>query len=224
MSRWGRFELYLTEFYLSDISEKPCLNYLSAERHLHERDLSWFRVRAANALMNPETLMKLPVLLLLTLLVPLVSVAEDTTPNIDAVGKVIDDFHDAAAHGDKARYFGHMTDDAVYLGTDEWERWPKYPVFSDYVDGRFKDGTGWTYQSVERTVAFNEREDVAWFDEVLFSETNGRIRGTGVLTLSSGQWKIEHYAMSFLIFNENWDEVIELTKKTRELKESASSQ
>jgi hypothetical protein len=62
--------------------------------------------------------------------------------------------------------------------------------------------------------------DVAWFDEVLFSETNGRIRGTGVLTRQSGQWKLEHYAMSFLIFNENWDEVIELTRKTKALKES----
>ena len=58
------------------------------------------------------------------------------------------------------------------------------------------------------------------FDEVLYSETNGRFRGTGVLTLQSGQWQLEHYAMSFLIFNENWDEVIELTKRTKVLKES----
>ena len=59
----------------------------------------------------------------------------------------------------------------------------------------------------------------AWFDEVLYSEKNGRLRGTGVLTLRFGEWKLEHYAMSFLIFNENWDEVIELTKRTRVLKE-----
>jgi len=31
---------------------------------------------------------------------------------------------------------------------------------------------------------------------------------------------LEHYAMSFLILNENWDEVIELTKSTKALKES----
>ncbi len=83
------------------------------------------------------------------------------------------------------------------------------PDFDDYVDGRFKDGTGWNYKSVDRTIRFSNRSDVAWFDEVLYSETNGRIRGTGVLTRQSGQWKLEHYAMSFLIFNENWDEVIE---------------
>jgi len=73
---------------------------------------------------------------------------------------------------------------------------------------------------VDRHIRFNDRRDVAWFDEVLFSQTNGRIRGTGVLTQRSGHWKLEHYAMSFLIFNENWDEVIELTRKTRVLKES----
>jgi len=96
----------------------------------------------------------------------------------------------------KERYFSHLTDDAVYLGTDEWERWPKHPDFDDYVDGRFKDGSGWIYKSVDRTIRFNDRSDVAWFDDVLYSETNGRIRGTGVLTRQSGQWKLEHYAMS----------------------------
>ena len=136
---------------------------------------------------------------------------------IEAVARVIDDFHDAAKHGDKERYFSHLTDDSVYLGTDEWERWPTYPDFDDYVDSRFKDGSGWDYKSVDRTIRLNDRQDVAWFDEVLFSETSGRIRGTGVLTLQSGQWKLEHYAMSFLIFNENWDEVIELTRKTKAL-------
>jgi len=157
--------------------------------------------------------------LICLVLTAVVFAQEKTGPHLEAVGKVIDDFHDAAVHGDKDRYFGHLTNDAVYLGTDEWERWPKYPDFDDYVSGRFKDGSGWSYKSVERTIRFNDRSDVAWFDEVLYSEINGRLRGTGVLTLRSGQWKLEHYAMSFLIFNENWDEVIELTKRTKALKE-----
>jgi len=167
--------------------------------------------------------MKSRQLLLLALLMPLVATADSTGPNVEAVGKVLDDFHDAAAHGDKERYFSHLTERAVFMGTDEWERWPKHPDFSDYVDGRFKDGVGWTYKSVERAIQFNERSDVAWFDEVLFSETHGRFRGTGVLTRQSGEWKLEHYAMSFLILNENWEEVAELTRRTRALKESGAS-
>ena len=159
-------------------------------------------------------------LLFLTLLLPLTVAAENTGPDVEAVGNVIDDFHDAAAHGDKERYLGHLTEHAVFMGTDEWERWPKHPEFIEYVNSRFKDGTGWSYKSVERTIRFGERPDIAWFDEVLYSERNGRFRGTGVLTRQSGQWQLEHYAMSFLILNENWDEVIELTKTTKALKDS----
>jgi len=145
--------------------------------------------------------------------------AQDSEPTVEAIEAVIDDFHDAAAHGDKARYLGHMTDDAVFMGTDEWERWPKKPDFEEYVGSRFQDGRGWTYRSVDRNVRVSELGNVAWFDEVVFSETSGRFRGTGVLLLEDGEWKIAHYALSFLVFNENWQDVIELTRKTREEKE-----
>jgi ketosteroid isomerase-like protein len=134
--------------------------------------------------------------------------------DVDDIGKVLDNFHDAAAHADKDRYLGLMTDDAVFMGTDEWERWPKHPDFTDYVDGRFKNG-GWSYKSVERQIRVADSGGIAWFDEVVFSESNGRFRGTGVLTRQNGTWKIAHYAMSFLVLNENWEEVVELTKKTK---------
>ncbi len=139
----------------------------------------------------------------------------------EAVDAVLDDFHAAAAAGDRDRYLGLMTANGVFLGTDEWERWPKEPDFTDYVSGRFSDGGGWTYRSVDRNVDFSPDGGVAWFDEVVFSETNGRFRGTGVLLLQDGEWRIAHYAMSFLIFNEDWPAVVELTRKTREAKKGA---
>ena len=162
-------------------------------------------------------------LVFLTLLLPLVATSDDSTAEMNAIAKVIDGFHDAAAHGDKDRYLGHMTDDGVFLGTDEWERWPKQPEFIDYVGSRFKDGAGWNYRSVDRQIRIADSGDTAWFDEVLFSEQNGRFRGTGVLAKQDGTWKIAHYAMSFLVLNENWTEVIELTKKTMELKDSSAA-
>ncbi len=158
-------------------------------------------------------------LLVLPLLLCLPGVANSS--EVDEIGKVLDDFHDAAAHGDKDRYLGHLSEDAVFMGTDEWERWPKNPDFTDYVDGRFENGHGWNYKSVERKIRVSESADVAWFDEVVFSESNGRFRGTGVLTMRNGSWKISHYAMSFLILNENWDEVIELTRKTKDQLENS---
>jgi hypothetical protein len=158
---------------------------------------------------------------LLGILVPFLAVAADVETDI---GVVLDDFHDAAAHGDKSRYLGHMTDDAVFMGTDEWERWPKYPDFTDYVNMRFKDGKGWDYRSVERTIEVSDDGETAWFDEVVFSERNGRFRGTGVLVQERGTWKIAHYAMSFLVFNEDWEEVIELTRQTRQEKAAGGAQ
>ena len=152
---------------------------------------------------------------LLALLFSMIAAADSTESKMVSIGRIIDDFHDAAAHGDKMRYLGHLSEDAVFMGTDEWERWPKHPDFADYVDSRFKDGSGWTYKSVERTIRVAESADIAWFDEVIFSERSGRFRGTGVLTLQGGEWKIGHYAMSFLVLNENWEEVVDLTKKTR---------
>mgnify|MGYP001811807556 CR=1 FL=1 len=131
-----------------------------------------------------------------------------------SIGAVIDDFHAAAAAGDKDRYLGHMTENGVFMGTDEWERWPKNPDFTEYVGGRFQNGTGWSYRSVEREIMLAGSEDVAWFAEVVFSEANGRFRGTGVVVKQDGEWKIAHYAMSFLIFNEDWPAVIEMTRKT----------
>ena len=139
------------------------------------------------------------------------------------VDAVLDAFHEAAADADRTRYLGLMTDNGVFLGTDEWERWPKNPDFTDYVTTRFRDG-GWSYRSVERHVDFSPGGDVAWFDEVVFSETSGRFRGTGVLLKGEDGWKIAHYALSFLVFNEDWEEVIELTRATREAKAAEASQ
>lgn len=139
-----------------------------------------------------------------------------------AIAAVLDDFHDAAAYGDKTRYLDHMTDDAVFMGTDEWERWPK-SAFTDYVGSRFKDGAGWHYSPVTREIHIADSGNTAWFDEVVFSEKNGRFRGTGVLVMDGGEWKIAHYAMSFLVFNENWEDVIELSKQTRARKESGDN-
>lgn len=164
------------------------------------------------------TTMKKLKLIILALTISGIAIADHHEES--AVGEVLDAFHDAAAHGDKDRYLGLMTDDAVFMGTDEWERWPKNPDFTEYVGGRFKDGAGWNYRSVERKIVVADSGDFAWFDEVVFSDSNGRFRGTGVVVNEGGDWKIAHYAMSFLIFNENWQEVIELTKKTRAEKDA----
>ncbi len=142
----------------------------------------------------------------------------DESETFNAIAATIDGFHAAAARGDKTAYLDTMTEDGVFLGTDEWERWPKVPTFTSYVSDRFADGGGWTYRSVERNVTLAENGHTAWFDEVIVSSSDARFRGTGVLVKANDQWKIAHYAMSFLVMNEIWDDVIRLNQKTRQRK------
>ena len=84
------------------------------------------------------------------------------------IDALLDDFHRAAAEADEARYLGHFAPDAVFLGTDDWERWP-LPAFRKYVAQRFAGGTGWTYHPRDRHVAFAPDGSTAWFDEIVES-------------------------------------------------------
>ena len=146
------------------------------------------------------------------------SASADESTTLTAIAATIDGFHAAAARGDKTAYLGLMTEDGVFLGTDEWERWPKVPSFTNYVSDRFADGGGWTYRSVERDVTLAEGGHTAWFDEVIVSSTDARFRGTGVLVKTDGEWKIARYAMSFLVLNEVWNDVIRLNQEARQQK------
>ena len=42
-----------------------------------------------------------------------------------AVASVLDDWHQAAAQADGLRYFEHLAESAVFMGTDPAERWTK---------------------------------------------------------------------------------------------------
>jgi len=141
-----------------------------------------------------------------------------------AIIAVLDDFHDAAAKADKDRYLGHFTEDGAFLGTDEWERWPLKPDFTEYVDMRFKNG-GWSYHSEKKVIAFSKDGSVAWFDETSISNRNGgRFRGSGVLEKIDGTWKIAQYVLSFLVYNEVGGEVGKIIAAEKEKQEKASKE
>lgn len=130
-----------------------------------------------------------------------------------AINEVMDGFHAAAAKGERERYLGYFTDKGVFMGTDDWERWPLRPDFEKYVTEHFKDGKGWSYTPVERHIAFAPGGQVAWFDEITKSEKWGLFRGTGVLLKQQGgDWKLAHYAMSVLVPNEAWVPISDLAK------------
>ncbi len=136
--------------------------------------------------------------------------SEEMSADQKVIYAKLDDFHDAAKNADKERYLGHFTADAVYMGTDEWERWPLKPDFTDYVGTRFDNG-GWSYHSEERKIYVSEDGNFGWFDEIMISNSSGtRFRGSGVLRKENGQWKFTQYIQSFMVYNEVVDDVVKI--------------
>ena len=126
-----------------------------------------------------------------------------------AVGAVIDDWQAAAAAADEARYFGHMTEDSVFLGTDATERWTK-PEFQAYAHPHFSKGKAWSFRSVRRGVSFSADGRVAWFDEDLATPNLGPSRGSGVLVFDGKAWKIAQYNLTVPIPNDIFKDVKKL--------------
>lgn len=131
-----------------------------------------------------------------------------------AVDFTLNSWHKAAADADFKSYFDLMADDAIFIGTDATENWSK-PEFEKYAKPHFDKGKAWNFTSIERHVYFSADKTLAWFDELL--NTQMKIcRGSGVLVLIDGKWKIKHYVLSMTIPNDNSDDVIKIKSPIEE--------
>lgn len=130
------------------------------------------------------------------------------------VGAVIDDFHAAAAAAKEARYFDHLTEDAVFLGTDATERWTK-AEFRAYARPHFQEGKAWTFRATRRTIALADSGSLAWFEETLDTENLGPARGSGVLLRQDGRWRIAQYNLALTIPNARFFLVKEAAETAR---------
>jgi hypothetical protein len=117
------------------------------------------------------------------------------------VDEVLTAFHNAAAEADGELYFSLFADEAVFIGTDAAERW-SVGEFRAFAEPYFSEGRGWTYTAQERHIELAPGGEVAWFDEMLWNDTYGRCRGTGVLVLTEGGWRIAQYHLTFPIPND----------------------
>lgn len=115
------------------------------------------------------------------------------------VHEMLNSFHTAASKADFKGYFGHFTEDGVFLGTDPGERWT-VEQFKGYTKPYFDKGRGWTYISVARNVTMPFK-NTAIFDETLENKSYGTCRGTGVAIKTKDGWKISQYSLSIPIPN-----------------------
>lgn len=128
-------------------------------------------------------------------------------PGTAVVETVLDAFHDAAARADEPAYFALLADSAVFLGTDATERWTK-EEFLAFARPHFASGKGWRFVPRDRQVALSADGRVAWFDELLDSESYGECRGTGVLERIGDHWLIQQYHLTIPVPNELAREVV----------------
>ena len=126
----------------------------------------------------------------------------------EKVANTLDTWHKAAADAKFDAYFGLMSADAVFIGTDPSEHWDK-EAFMKFSRPFFDKGKAWNFKPVERHIYFSKDGNLAWFDELL--DTWMKIcRGSGVLRKEKGEWKLVQYVLSMTVPNENTDAVIKL--------------
>jgi ketosteroid isomerase-like protein len=140
------------------------------------------------------------------------SEADFDDPARQAIELMLDDFHLAASESDAQRYFGHMSEDMIFLRTDATERWTK-KQFQAYASDRFNHGQGWTYRPMARHVFLGPGSDVAWFDERVLNEKYGECRGTGALRKVAGVWLLSQYNLTIPVPNDLAPELMRLIRE-----------
>lgn len=129
-------------------------------------------------------------------------------PDPTQVEAVLDAMNRAAAEADFETYFSHFSSQASFLGTDATEVWD-INTFKEWSRPYFEKKQTWDFTAVQRSIYFSPQGDIAWFEETL-STSMKLCRGSGVLALENGNWKIRQYVLSMTIPNSAIDQVISL--------------
>lgn len=128
-----------------------------------------------------------------------------------AIGAVLDQWHVAAAQADSAAYFGLLTPDAVFVGTDASEVWSK-SEFLAFAAPYFAKGSAWDFKKTSRHIYSEDYESIAWFDEML-DTWMGPCRGSGVMLNTADGWRVKHYVLSVTVPNDDIQEFIKIGKE-----------
>ena len=133
----------------------------------------------------------------------------------EKINTALENWHKAAAEANYEAYFGLMTKDGVFLGTDATENWQNKD-FREFSKPYFDKGKAWSFTTLERNIYTQKESDLAWFDELLSTQM-GICRGSGVMENVDGNWKVKHYVLSIAIPNDDVSEVTAMKKQTDSL-------
>lgn len=142
-----------------------------------------------------------------------ISSAQTEQTHSKSINTLLDHWHNAAAVADENTFFGSMSEDAIYLGTDKSERWLRDEL-KKWSEKYFARDKAWAFTSFNRHINYSSDKKVAWFDELLNTQM-GICRGSGVLEFINNEWKIKHYDLSIMIDNDLVDAVKKLSEKPK---------
>jgi hypothetical protein len=135
------------------------------------------------------------------------------------INTFLDNWHRAAAQADDSVFFGSMADSSIYIGTDASERWTK-KQFVAFAQPYFDRGTAWDFKPYDRDIHLTEDGEHAWFSELL-TTWMGVCRGSGILTRTSGGWKIDQYHLSVTVPNDAIRDFITLVNEFNNTRKAA---
>ena len=128
------------------------------------------------------------------------------------INRLIDNWHLAATNANLEKFFELMSSDATYIGTDATERWTR-KEFYDFCKPHFDKGTAWDFKAYNRKIYTSPNGETIWFDELL-KTWMGVCRGSGVISIENGNYKISHYHLSVTVQNERIEEFLEIEQNT----------
>lgn len=129
----------------------------------------------------------------------------------EEMDEMMNKWHNDVAVFDYPAYFGFMTEEFIFLGTDPNERWSK-SEFSTYAKPYFDRKSTWDFKTNWRNWYFSSDHKTAWFEESLATQME-ECRGSGVLIKTNEGWKIAHYNLAVVIENEKMKKFIKLRRK-----------
>lgn len=127
------------------------------------------------------------------------------------INSLMDAWHKAAATADEDVFFGSMAENAIYLGTDDSERWLRDDM-KEWSKEYFDRDSAWDFTPSAREIYFSEDGQTAWFEEKL-ATWMGPCRGSGVVSMINGEWKLRHYNLAVTVPNDKIKSFIELMGK-----------
>ncbi len=135
----------------------------------------------------------------------------DDDRTIHVIDSLVNDWHFAATISDEDMFFGRMTPDAVYIGTDPTERWLRDEL-REWSRPYFSRETAWDFKPLSRNITVGPGGQIAWFDELLDTQM-GTCRSTGIMEVREGEWKVVYYHLSLTLPNDKMDGFKALTGK-----------